>query len=133
MNLVHLRAIQAKSSRSCQFPSLRANRFDLQENFYCFTKSTFTQSSSEICTQAGFPSPRCGSVMVSAVGVDSLLESAFHVRVFTSRKQVRVMKTPYTPLLYSKTGVHRGMHYFLYFALKHGLWVLVRTASMRRF
>ena len=36
----------------------------------------------------------------------------------------------YTPLLYSKTGVHRGIHYFLIFALKHILWVLVRTASI---
>ena len=39
---------------------------------------------------------------------------------------------PYTPLLYSKTGVYRGKHYFLSFALKHRLWVLVRTASVRR-
>ena len=39
---------------------------------------------------------------------------------------------PYSPLLYSKTGVNRGIHYFLIFALKHILWVLVRTASMRR-
>ena len=29
----------------------------------------------------------------------------------------------------SKTGVYRGIHYFLIFALKHILWVLVRTAS----
>ena len=36
---------------------------------------------------------------------------------FTSRKRVRVMKTPYTPLLCSKTGVYRGIHYFLIFAL----------------
>ena len=26
---------------------------------------------------------------------------------------------PYTPLLYSKTGVYRGLHYFRIFALKH--------------
>ena len=26
---------------------------------------------------------------------------------------------PYTPLLYSKNGVYRGIHYFLIFALKH--------------
>ena len=44
-----------------------------------------------------------------------------------------VLYPPYTPLLYSKTGVYRGIHYFLIFALKHILWVLVRTASMRRF
>ena len=31
---------------------------------------------------------------------------------------------PYTPLLYSKTGVYRGLHFFLIFALKHILWVL---------
>ena len=40
---------------------------------------------------------------------------------------------PYTPILYSKTGVYRGIHFFLIFALKHRLWVLVRTASLRRF
>ena len=36
---------------------------------------------------------------------------------------------PYTPLLYSKTGVYKGIHFFLIFSLKHRLWVLVRTAS----
>ena len=40
---------------------------------------------------------------------------------------------PWTPLLYSKTGVYRGIHYFSYFCSKHRLWVLVRTASPRRF
>ena len=53
--------------------------------------------------------------------------------LYTSCKQVRVMNTPYTPLLYSNLGVNRGLLYFLIFALKHRLWVLVRTASMRRF
>ena len=43
-----------------------------------------------------------------------------------SQKQVLVMMTPYS----SKTGVYRVRHYF---ALKHRLWVLVRTVSMRRF
>ena len=42
-------------------------------------------------------------------------------------------RPPYTPLLYSKTGVYWGIKFFLVFALKHRLWVLVRTASMRRF
>ena len=37
---------------------------------------------------------------------------------------------PYTPLLYSKSGVYRGIHYFLIFALKHILWVLVRTTTI---
>ena len=36
-----------------------------------------------------------------------------------------------TQLLYSKTGVYRGIHYFLNFALKHRFWVLVRTASSK--
>ena len=39
---------------------------------------------------------------------------------------------PQTPLLYSKTGVRRGIPIFLIFAPKHRLWVLVRTASPRR-
>ena len=37
------------------------------------------------------------------------------------------------PLLFSKTGVCRGIPIFLIFAPKHRLWVLVRTASLRRF
>ena len=36
---------------------------------------------------------------------------------------------PYTPLSYSKTGVYRGIHCFLIFALKQRLWILVRTAE----
>ena len=41
-------------------------------------------------------------------------------------------RPPYTPILYIKTGVYKGIHYFLIFSLKHilVLWVLVRTASM---
>ena len=35
----------------------------------------------------------------------------------------------YTPLLCSKYGVCRGIPFFLIFAPKHRLWVLVRTAS----
>ena len=35
----------------------------------------------------------------------------------------------YTPLLYSKNRVYRGIHAFLIFALKHILWVLVRGGS----
>ena len=31
-----------------------------------------------------------------------------------------------TQLLYSKTWVYRSIHFFLIFALKHRLWVLVR-------
>ena len=35
---------------------------------------------------------------------------------------------PCTPLLYSKTGVNRGIPIVLIFGPKHRLWVLVRTA-----
>ena len=37
---------------------------------------------------------------------------------------------PWTPLLYSKTGVYRGIPIFLIFAQKHRLWVVVRTATI---
>ena len=39
---------------------------------------------------------------------------------------------PHTPLLYRKTVECRGIPIFLSFAPKHRLWVLVRTASVRR-
>ena len=42
------------------------------------------------------------------------------------KKSTLFLKTP------RKTGVYRGIHYFLIFALKHILWVRVRTASMRQ-
>ena len=32
--------------------------------------------------------------------------------------------------LHRKTGVYRGIHYFLIFALKHRLWVLVSEAVL---
>ena len=40
---------------------------------------------------------------------------------------------PYTPLLYTETGVYRGIRIFLIFDPKHTLWVLVTTASLRWF
>ena len=41
---------------------------------------------------------------------------------------------PLKPHFYiEKTGVYRGVHYFSYFCSKNRLWVLVRTASSRRF
>ena len=40
-------------------------------------------------------------------------------------------RPPYTPHLYSKVGVYRGIHIFLIFVLKHRWWVLVRIASLR--
>ena len=55
------------------------------------------------------------------------------VSVVASGKHVCEMYTPSYPTLYSKTGVYRGIHIFLIFDPKHRLWVLVRTASARRF
>ena len=46
---------------------------------------------------------------------------AFRVRVKvekTSRKHAYIILTPLNPLLYSKTGVYRGIHYFSYFCSK---------------
>ena len=42
----------------------------------------------------------------------------------TSCKHVRVMYTRLHPTFIYKTGVYRGIHFFLIFALKHRLWVL---------
>ena len=39
---------------------------------------------------------------------------------------------PHTPLLCNKLGAYRGIPIFLTFDPKHRLWVLVRTASVRR-
>ena len=52
-----------------------------------------------------------------------------------SQKHAYIILTPLNPtFIYSKTGVYMGVHYFFYyFCSKHRLWVLVRTASPRRF
>ena len=39
--------------------------------------------------------------------------------VYTSRKPTYKILTPETPLLYSKTGVYKDMHYFFLFMLKN--------------
>ena len=51
-------------------------------------------------------------------------------KVYQDNTPVEII-SPYTPLLYSKTGVDRGIHYFFIFALKQRSWVLVRTASVK--
>ena len=57
--------------------------------------------------------------------------------IYSSRKyhqgNMSVQYIPPTPLLYSKTGVCWAIPIFLILAPKHRLWVLVRTASPRRF
>ena len=60
----------------------------------------------------------------------SLCTCAFAVRCLLIRYIIRITcLCDLYPLLYSKTGVYMGIHYFLIFSLKHRLWVLVRTAS----
>ena len=50
-----------------------------------------------------------------------------------SGKHVKIMYIPYflyTPILYYKIGLYRGIHFFfLILDPKHRLWVLIRTAS----
>ena len=46
-----------------------------------------------------------------------------------SRKHAYIILTPFNPILYRKTGVYRGIHYFSYICSKHRLWVLVRGAE----
>ena len=52
--------------------------------------------------------------------------------IYTSGKHVCEMYYPLNPTLYRKTGVCRGIPYFLIFVRKHTVWVLVRTALARR-
>ena len=42
------------------------------------------------------------------------------------------MYASFNPTLYSKTGAIHGYTYFSYFCPNHILWVLVRTASVRK-
>ena len=63
--------------------------------------------------------------------VQVLVSLWFYYLTRPSRKRIRVTKTPLTPHLYIvKLGLTEGIHYFLIFALKHRLWVRVRTASL---
>ena len=65
--------------------------------------------------------------------VQVLVSLWFYYLTRPSRKRIRVTKAPppHTPHLYIvKLGFTRGIHYFLIFALKHRLWVRVRTASV---
>ena len=41
-------------------------------------------------------------------------------------------KPPYTPRLYSKIGVYMGIQYFLIFALKQRLWILVTPPQNKK-
>ena len=46
------------------------------------------------------------------------------------QENMSVWSYPLTPHFYIvKLGFYRGIHYFLIFALKHRLWVLIRTCT----
>ena len=64
--------------------------------------------------------------------VQVLVSLWFYYLTRPSRKRIRVTKTPppYTHLYIVKLGFTESIHYFLIFALKHRLWVRVRTASV---
>ena len=68
------------------------------------------------------------------------LKTGFVFFLFFSQPLTNIRKTcpcniyPPTPHFYTKkNGVCRGIPIFLIFAPKHRMWVLVRTASPRRF
>ena len=67
-------------------------------------------------------------------GIALFNEISIHFDTFNSSgKHVRAMNTPLKPHFYSKTGVSRGIPNILNFEPKYTLWVLVRTASARRY
>ena len=53
---------------------------------------------------------------------DQSVHRGFLIRAFlvrlTSRKHIYIILTPFYPILCSKTGVYRGIHYFSYFCSK---------------
>ena len=61
---------------------------------------------------------------------DKEKEKAEEAKVCSNFTIIRLCKCD---SLKHKTGVYRGILYCLIFAQKHRLWVLVRTASFRRF
>ena len=63
-------------------------------------------------------------IILSAVYIVSGDFEMHHVNLFVQ------CRPPYTGLLYSKTGVYRGIHFCLIFVLKHRSQVLVRTEAV---
>ena len=57
-----------------------------------------------------------------------------YITRLTPGKHVPAIYIPLNPtLIYRKAGVYRGILIFLIFGSKHGVWVLVRTATARPF
>ena len=50
--------------------------------------------------------------------------------IYITKTRLYNIDRPQTPLLYSKTGVYRGIHFFFFIsAQKDRLWVIVRTGE----
>ena len=67
--------------------------------------------------------PLKGSFKIRSIAPDKALFSTkstdnFLISPWTSWKHAYIILTPLNPLLYSKTGVHRGINYFSYFCSK---------------
>ena len=65
----------------------------------------------------------CWNLLNTHVGIQKLVRSIFYLNfvstsIMLNCRSVRAMNTPQTPLLYSKTGVCRGIPNFLIFAPK---------------
>ena len=93
----------------------------------------------EITRRHSFPLWELSNAMETRVLIRSCptQNAVFPLPQYTWLRNIRITCPcdlyPLTPHFYiAKLGVYRGKHYFLIFALKHRLWVLVRTASLRR-
>ena len=90
----------------------------------CGTKGPLSDLSKTVIVMTRIPCMIHGIVQV-------LVSLWFYYLTRPSRKRIRVTKTPLTSHLYIvKLRFTEGIHYFLIFALKHRLWVRVRTASV---
>ena len=81
------------------------------------------------------------NLMVSYCGMqDVLAPGLFHPNLgggsflfktkIVGRLQSKFKQTPLIPILYSKTWVYKGIHYFFIKTVKHRMWILIRPASL---
>ena len=64
--------------------------------------------------------------------VPEIIIKTFHAQPNHHANTPMLFTSPYTQLLYSKTGVYRGVYNFLIFALKHRPLVLVHAQLNRK-
>ena len=105
-----------------------------QECTIKFSPSSGAKKRSTVIVFESFHIYDCGTYLLVQQSPSEFFDRELSTLVSMHQDNTSMCFIPqYTPLLYSKTGVYRSIHYFLIFALKHILWVLVRTASLRRF